>query len=188
MEALSSTRSWCCRIMPKDGPMANGRRKSMNGLVLRSFSIPKISMAIIGRTAQWSHTLQPLFQSVSLCCFYRILSIFKFHNCLFLLMLLYSSILVYPISRMHFFLWKNVNAVITFCFFVECPPSFGSHILPLLWSSHISVFWLVCLQQGLVLGVRGDEGTKCHLRISSGPRLHHGACSAEKHHIHVSQN
>lgn len=58
--------------------------------------------------------------------------------------------------------------------------------LPLLLSSHISLFWFVCLQKGLVLGLRGDAGSKCNLHIGSGPRLHHGACSAEKHHIHVS--
>lgn len=58
MEDLSLTRFWCCRTTPRVGPMASGRKRSMNGLVLRSSSTPKTSRVITGREAQESCTPQ----------------------------------------------------------------------------------------------------------------------------------
>lgn len=58
MEDHSSTRSSCSRTTLRVGPMASGRKKSMNELALRSSSTPKISRVITGGEAQESCTQQ----------------------------------------------------------------------------------------------------------------------------------
>lgn len=59
-----------------------------------------------------------------------------------------------------------------------------THLSPL-QSSPVSFIWSV-FSKGLVLGLRGDESSKCHLYISPRPCLYHGPSSSEKHHSDVS--
>lgn len=92
----------------------------------------------------------------------------------------YSRITLYPLQT-------EMDHIRSYSVLMICPSSpLLAHLSPLHSSSTVSFILSVCSSKGLVLGLRGNESSKCDMHISPRPCLHHVPGSSEKHHSDVS--